>query len=173
MKNTQVLSSLETEGRALSAIFLKQRFHRKPVLLHRVQAPVLLAVDQEIVIHFPADRSHISKCTQSVQHFIEFPLRIFPVLRNTICQIRQHTEFLFLPQRPQVQTRHKAKHGMTNTYGNVKIEVVKSVKYMLYWEFDTKENYGIAQKNLYGSYWKAIEKCLIVPHDKYLGEVVF
>lgn len=51
--------------------------------------------------------------------------------------------------------------------------IVKSVKYMLYWEFDTKESYGAAQKNLYNSYWKSIEKCLIVPHDKYLGESVF
>ena len=51
--------------------------------------------------------------------------------------------------------------------------IVKSVKYMLYWEFDTKENYGLSQKNLYESYWKDIEKCLIVPHDKYLGEVLF
>ena len=51
--------------------------------------------------------------------------------------------------------------------------IVKSVKYMLYWEFDTKENYGAAQKNLYNSYWKPIEKCLIVPHDKYLGEPLF
>ena len=51
--------------------------------------------------------------------------------------------------------------------------IVKSVKYMLYWEFDTKENYGAAQKNLYNSYWKSMEKCLIVPHDKYLGEGMF
>ncbi len=51
--------------------------------------------------------------------------------------------------------------------------IVKSVKYMLYWEFDTKENYGAAQKNLYNSYWKSIEKCLVMPHDKYLGEEVF
>ena len=51
--------------------------------------------------------------------------------------------------------------------------IVKSVKYVLYWEFDTKENYGAAQKNLYGSYWKAMERCLVVPHDKYLGEVLF
>lgn len=51
--------------------------------------------------------------------------------------------------------------------------IVKSVKYLLYWEFDTKENYGLAQKNLYIHIWKAIEKCLIVPHDKYLGESVF
>lgn len=51
--------------------------------------------------------------------------------------------------------------------------IVKSVKYMFYWEFDSKESYGAAQKNLYDSYWKPIEKCLIVPHDKYLGEAVF
>ncbi len=51
--------------------------------------------------------------------------------------------------------------------------IVKSVKYMLFWEFDTKENYGTAQKNLYDSYWRSIETCLIVPHDKYLGERVF
>ncbi|NBJ92943.1 hypothetical protein [Parablautia muri] len=51
--------------------------------------------------------------------------------------------------------------------------IVKSVKYMLYWEFDTKENYGAAQKALYNSYWKAIERCLLVPHDKYLGDQIF
>lgn len=51
--------------------------------------------------------------------------------------------------------------------------IIKSVKYVLYWEFDTKENYGAAQKSLYDSYWKAIDKCLLVPHDKYLGEVLF
>lgn len=51
--------------------------------------------------------------------------------------------------------------------------IVKSVKYMLYWEFDTKENYGLAQQNFYESYWKSIERCLIVPHDKYLGEELF
>ena len=51
--------------------------------------------------------------------------------------------------------------------------IVKCVKYMLYWEFDSKESYGIAQKNLYNSYWKSIEKCLIAPHDKYLGETLY
>jgi hypothetical protein len=51
--------------------------------------------------------------------------------------------------------------------------IVKSVKYVLYWEFDTKESYGAAQKNLYDSYWKSVEKCLVVPHDKYLGERLF
>lgn len=33
--------------------------------------------------------------------------------------------------------------------------------------------HGAAQKNLYNSYWKSIEKCLIVPHEKYLGEGMF
>lgn len=51
--------------------------------------------------------------------------------------------------------------------------IIKSVRYMLYWEFDTDENYGFAQKCLYESYWKSIEKCLLVPHDKYLGESLF
>ena len=51
--------------------------------------------------------------------------------------------------------------------------IVKCGKYMLYWEFEPKERYGAAQKNLYDSYWKPIEKCLIVLHDKYLGEAVF
>ena len=51
--------------------------------------------------------------------------------------------------------------------------IVKSVKYLLYWEFATKEQYGVAQKNLYTTYWKSIEKLLVVPHDKYLGETFF
>ena len=51
--------------------------------------------------------------------------------------------------------------------------IVKSVRYMLYWEFDNMENYGRAQKSLYENYWKAIDKCLVMPHDKYLGESLF
>ncbi|MPN08988.1 hypothetical protein SDC9_156276 [bioreactor metagenome] len=50
--------------------------------------------------------------------------------------------------------------------------IVKCVRYAIYWEFDTDEHYGKAQKQLYETYWKAIEKCLIVPHDKILGEVI-
>ncbi len=50
--------------------------------------------------------------------------------------------------------------------------IVKCVRYVLYWEFDTDENYGKSQKQLYETYWKAIEKCLIVPHEKILGEVI-
>lgn len=50
--------------------------------------------------------------------------------------------------------------------------IVKCVRYALYWEFDTDKNYDKAQKQLYETYWKAIEKCLIVPHDKILGVVI-
>lgn len=50
--------------------------------------------------------------------------------------------------------------------------IVKCVRYAHYWEFDTKENYGKAQKALYDTHWKAIEKCLLVPHDKILGELI-
>ncbi|MEL7659196.1 MAG: hypothetical protein AAGU75_25170 [Bacillota bacterium] len=50
--------------------------------------------------------------------------------------------------------------------------IVKCVRYALYWEFDSDINYGKAQKRLYETHWKAIEKCLLVPHDKILGEVI-
>jgi len=50
--------------------------------------------------------------------------------------------------------------------------IVKCVRYVLYWEFDSDKSYGKAQKRLYETFWKAIEKCLIVPHDKILGEVI-
>ena len=51
--------------------------------------------------------------------------------------------------------------------------VVKCVKYVLYWEFDSKESYGAAERALYESHWKPIERCLVAPHDKCLGETLF
>lgn len=48
--------------------------------------------------------------------------------------------------------------------------IVKSVKYALIWEFDTKESFGKALQTLYEQYDKRINRCLIVPHDKLLGE---
>lgn len=50
--------------------------------------------------------------------------------------------------------------------------VVKCVKYVLFWEFESKEDYGRAQKDLYETFWKSIDRCLIQPHDKFLGEVM-
>jgi len=50
--------------------------------------------------------------------------------------------------------------------------IVKCVRYMLYWEFESIEAYGAAQQALYQSHWKSIDKCLLVPHDKFLGETL-
>ena len=87
----------------------------------------------------------------------------------------------FLEKQPGLLTLRLVKRGYHIDMEQIReglpplaiTRVVKCVKYMLYWEFDSKESYGAAQKNLYDSYWKSIEKCLVVPHDKYLGEVLF
>lgn len=52
-------------------------------------------------------------------------------------------------------------------------KIVKSVKYVLHWTFTSEEKYGLAQQKLYETYWKAMDKLLIVPHDKYLGIELF
>lgn len=44
-------------------------------------------------------------------------------------------------------------------------KIVKCVKYYSYWEFDSKENYGIAIKWFFESYFKEIQKLLIIPFD--------
>lgn len=51
--------------------------------------------------------------------------------------------------------------------------IVKCVKYVLIWEFDTKESYGKALQVLYETYEKDIAKCLIMPHDKLLGQRIY
>ena len=50
--------------------------------------------------------------------------------------------------------------------------IVKCMRYALYWEFDNEINYGKAQKQLYETFWKSINKCLLIPHNKFLGEVI-
>ncbi|MEY8353860.1 hypothetical protein AALB39_10945 [Lachnospiraceae bacterium 54-53] len=52
-------------------------------------------------------------------------------------------------------------------------KIVKCVKYILIWEFETKEDYGKALQSLYQQYDKQINRCLIVPHDKLLGERIY
>ena len=47
--------------------------------------------------------------------------------------------------------------------------VVKCVKYYSYWEFDSKENYGIAIKIFFDEYAKELQKLLIAPFDISLG----
>ena len=44
-------------------------------------------------------------------------------------------------------------------------KIVKCVKYYAYWEFDNKENCGIANGWLFNQYNKAILKLLIMPFD--------
>lgn len=51
--------------------------------------------------------------------------------------------------------------------------IVKSVKYVLIWEFRTKEDYGKALQRLYQKYDREINRCLIAPHDKILGERIY
>lgn len=74
-----------------------------------------------------------------------------------------------------IQRTHYIKDMKTIKDGlqpNKLTRIVKCVRYVLYWEFDSDKNYGKAQQWLYETNWKAIEKCLIVPHDKILGEVI-
>lgn len=52
-------------------------------------------------------------------------------------------------------------------------KIVKCVKYILIWEFDTKENYGKAIHSLYQKYEKEMNRCLISPHDKLLGGRIY
>ena len=52
-------------------------------------------------------------------------------------------------------------------------KIVKCVKYILVWEFDTKENYGKAIQALYQKYDKELNRCLISPHDKLLGGRIY
>ena len=52
-------------------------------------------------------------------------------------------------------------------------KIVKCVKYILIWEFATKEDYGKALQNLYQKYEKPLNRCLIMPHDKLLGDRIY
>ncbi len=48
-------------------------------------------------------------------------------------------------------------------------KIVKCVKYYSCWEFNTKENYGIAIKDFFGRFNKDLQKLLIAPFDINLG----
>ena len=48
-------------------------------------------------------------------------------------------------------------------------KVVKCVKYYSYWEFDTKENYGLAIQHFFDCYRKDLQKLLISPFDINIG----
>ncbi|MBP3655513.1 MAG: hypothetical protein J6K32_02340 [Clostridia bacterium] len=48
-------------------------------------------------------------------------------------------------------------------------KVVKCVKYYSCWEFDTKENYGKANKLFFDKYMKELRRILTAPFDISLG----
>jgi len=48
-------------------------------------------------------------------------------------------------------------------------KVVKCVKYLSYWEFDTKENYGKAIQWYFTAYGKLVQRLLLMPFDIYCG----
>ena len=50
--------------------------------------------------------------------------------------------------------------------------IVKCVKYYSFWEFDNKENYGIAIKWFFDTYMKKVMKLLIMPFDINLGDSI-
>ncbi|MEA4863306.1 MAG: hypothetical protein AB7F40_09690 [Victivallaceae bacterium] len=48
-------------------------------------------------------------------------------------------------------------------------KIVKSVKYVSYWEFATKDDYAQAVKWFFGEYLKPVSRLLIMPFDVYCG----
>ncbi len=48
-------------------------------------------------------------------------------------------------------------------------KVIRCVKYYSYWEFDTKENYGLAIQHFFDCYRKDLQKLLISPFDINIG----
>lgn len=52
-------------------------------------------------------------------------------------------------------------------------KIVKSVKYLIYWEFDCEVSLGNAISNVMLKFDKQVNKCLIIPHDKYIGTRIY
>lgn len=50
--------------------------------------------------------------------------------------------------------------------------IVKCVKYYSYWEFDSEENYASAIRWFINTYFKALNKVLIMPFDINCGNVL-
>ncbi|MDK2951729.1 MAG: hypothetical protein PWQ77_1394 [Kosmotogales bacterium] len=47
--------------------------------------------------------------------------------------------------------------------------IVKSVKYILYWEFEDEISHGLATKEYFEIFHNNLSKFLIMPPDKYIG----
>ena len=50
--------------------------------------------------------------------------------------------------------------------------IVKCVKYYSYWEFENKEQYGIAIDWFFKTYFKELSKLLIMPFDINCGDTI-
>ena len=50
--------------------------------------------------------------------------------------------------------------------------IVKCVKYLSYWEFDSEENYAAAIRWFFDAHSKALFKLLIMPFDIYCGNAI-
>ncbi|AZR73069.1 hypothetical protein BBF96_06525 [Anoxybacter fermentans] len=48
--------------------------------------------------------------------------------------------------------------------------ITKSVKYVIYWELADENMHGKVTQVIFGKYRKRLNKLLIVPEDKFLGE---
>ncbi len=51
--------------------------------------------------------------------------------------------------------------------------IVKCVKYLSYWEFDNKENYGKATTWFFKNNFKDLQKLLIMPFDINCGNSIY
>jgi hypothetical protein len=49
-------------------------------------------------------------------------------------------------------------------------KIIKSVKYIFYWELKDEIVHGQATKLFFEKYDKSLNKCLLMPGEKYLGE---
>jgi hypothetical protein len=52
-------------------------------------------------------------------------------------------------------------------------KIVKCVKYFSYWEFDNKESYGKAIQWFFDTYYKDIQRLLIMPFDINCGNSIY
>jgi hypothetical protein len=52
-------------------------------------------------------------------------------------------------------------------------KIVKCVKYFSYWEFDSKESYGKATQWFFDTYYKDIQRLLIMPFDINCGNSIY
>lgn len=64
--------------------------------------------------------------------------------------------------------------GIKNGEPSKRIErIIKSVKYIMYWELENELVHGKATQAFFEKFDKEISRCLIAPADKHLGERLY